>query len=243
VANFGAFVDLGGDIEGMIHVGDITNEKRLEHPKEKLAVGQIVKAQVTELDDERRRVRLSMKTLEPTSADEYIAEHKVGDVVTGRVTETHANSAKIELAEGVKGVCRIKVEEKPAAAAPAAAPAAKSSPAADVGSLSAMLAAKWKSGAVAGAGSSSSAAAAPNDPGGLRQGQVRQFPYFRAHSREKNRSNSRSCRAANAGRSRLSGGFRLVAPPKFTQPVRARTGDDCGLCRPLTVVDEPDLWS
>jgi small subunit ribosomal protein S1 len=174
VANFGAFVDLGGDIEGMIHVGDITNEKRLEHPKEKLAVGQIVKAQVTELDDERRRVRLSMKTLEPTSADEYIAEHKVGDVVTGRVTETHANSAKIELAEGVKGVCRIKVEEKPAAAA--AAPASKSSsPAADVGSLSAMLAAKWKSGAVAGGGSSSSAAAAPSDPGGLRQGQVRQF--------------------------------------------------------------------
>ena len=173
VANFGAFVDLGGDIEGMIHVGDITNEKRLEHPKEKLAVGQIVKAQVTELDDERRRVRLSMKTLEPTSADEYIAEHKVGDVVMGRVTETHANSAKIELAEGVKGVCRVKVEEKPAEAPPVAKAAAAS---ADLGSLTALLAAKWKSGTVAGASSgSSSSATAAAEPGGLRQGQVRQF--------------------------------------------------------------------
>ncbi len=174
VANFGAFVDLGGDIEGMIHVGDITNEKRLEHPKEKLTVGQVVKAQVTELDDERRRVRLSMKTLEPTSADEYIAEHKVGDIVTGRVTETHANSAKVELAEGVRGVCRVKAEEKPAAA-PASAPAAKSSPAADLGSLTAMLSAKWKSGTVSGAAAGGGAAAAPTEVAGLRQGQVRQF--------------------------------------------------------------------
>ncbi len=174
VANFGAFVDLGGDIEGMIHVGDITNEKRLEHPKEKLAVGQVIRAQVTELDDERRRVRLSMKTLEPTSADEYIAEHHVGDLVTGRVTETHANSAKVELAEGVRGVCRIKVEEKPAVAAAAGeTPAKSSSPAADVGSLSAMLAAKWKSGPAAPAASGGVPATA--DTHGLRQGQVRQF--------------------------------------------------------------------
>ena len=172
LANFGAFLDLGGDIEGMIHVGDITNEKRLEHPKEKLAVGQVVKAQVTELDDDRRRVRLSMKSLEPTSADEYIAEHKIGDVVTGRVTETHANSAKVELAEGVRGVCRVKAEEKPAVAA--STPASKPAPAADLGSLTAMLSAKWKSGTVSGAPASGSAAAAA-DPAGLRQGQVRQF--------------------------------------------------------------------
>ena len=179
VANFGAFVDLGGDIEGMIHVGDITNEKRLEHPKEKLAVGQLIRAQVTELDDERRRVRLSMKTLEPTSADEYIAEHKAGDLVTGRVVESHANSAKVELADGVRAVCRIKVEQKPPAA-PAVAPPADeasakpSSPAADVGSLSAMLAAKWKSGP-ASPPSTGGPAAAAADTHGLRQGQVRQF--------------------------------------------------------------------
>ena len=190
VANFGAFVDLGGDIEGMIHVGDITNEKRLEHPKEKLAVGQMIRAQVTELDDERRRVRLSMKLLEPTSADEYIAEHKVGDLVTGRVTETHANSAKVELAEGVRGVCRFKVEEKPAPVAVAQAPpaaakaAATSSGSADLGSLTAMLAAKWKSGSVGGGGggvtpavaaASGGSSSGSGDAGGLRHGQVRQF--------------------------------------------------------------------
>lgn len=185
LANFGAFVDLGNDIEGMIHVGDITNEKRLDHPKDKLNVGQIVKAQVTELDDERRRVRLSMKTLEPTSADEYIAEHKVGDVVTGRVIDAHGNTAKVELAEGVKGVCRLKVEEKPPAPPPpppAAEPAAPptsggGSKSADLGSLTAMLAAKWKSGAVPGgsSGSSSSPAPASSNENALRSGQVRQF--------------------------------------------------------------------
>ncbi len=194
VANFGAFVDLGGDIEGMIHVGDITNEKRLEHPKEKLTVGQVIKAQVTELDDERRRVRLSMKTLEPTSADEYIAEHKVGDVVTGRVIEAHANSAKIELAEGVRGVCRIKVEEKPVEVAPPPVPEAappppppKASGPADLGSLTAMLAAKWKAGAVSNAGPSSSAAPAapPSEPTGMRHGQVRQFKILALNPEKK----------------------------------------------------------
>ncbi|MBM3792539.1 MAG: S1 RNA-binding domain-containing protein [Acidobacteria bacterium] len=179
VANFGAFVDLGNDIEGMIHVGDITNEKRLEHPKEKLAVGQVIKAQVTELDDDRRRVRLSMKTLEPTSADEYIAEHKVGDEVTGRVIETHPNSAKVELAEGVKGVCRVKVEEKTAAASESKSSGGGS---ADVSSLSAMLSAKWKSGSVGGGGASSSAAVNEN---ALRQGQVRKFRIVALHPEKK----------------------------------------------------------
>jgi small subunit ribosomal protein S1 len=101
LAQFGAFVDLGGGIEGMIHIGDVTNEKRLNHPNEMLKMGQMVKAVVTEVDKSRRRMRLSMKALEPTSVDEFLAENKVGDTVTGRVVDISGKRIKVELGEGV----------------------------------------------------------------------------------------------------------------------------------------------
>ncbi len=103
LAKFGAFVDLGDGIEGMIHIGDISHEKRLNHPSDALKVGEIVKAQVLEADKERRRLRLGIKQLVPTSIDEYIAEHKPGDGVSGRVVDVSATRAKVELGEGRDG--------------------------------------------------------------------------------------------------------------------------------------------
>src|SRR5581483_7693312 len=82
LTNFGCFIDLGGGIDGMIHISDITREKRLNHPREALSVGQTVRAVVLEVDRERRRLKLGIKQLEPTTADEYMAEHKVGESVT-----------------------------------------------------------------------------------------------------------------------------------------------------------------
>ena len=87
IQKFGAFVQVAEGVEGMVHVGDISAEKRINHPQDVLQVGQVVKAQVLELDIEKRRLRLGMKQLIPTSLDEYIAEHKEGDVVTGRMTD------------------------------------------------------------------------------------------------------------------------------------------------------------
>ena len=139
ITQFGAFVDMGDGIEGMIHISDITNEKRLDHPKEKLTKGQTVKALVLEIDRERRRIRLGLKQLEPTTIDHYIAEHKTGEKVSGRLMDVQGNRAKVELGEGVVGICQMKAQEKQ----PVAAEAPKSS---DVGSLSAMLSAKWKQG-------------------------------------------------------------------------------------------------
>ena len=71
----------------MIHVSDISAEKRIEYPQDVLKVGQLVKAQVLAVDTAKRLLRLGMKQLVPTSVDEYIAEHKAGDVVTGRMGE------------------------------------------------------------------------------------------------------------------------------------------------------------
>ncbi|MBV9765475.1 MAG: 30S ribosomal protein S1, partial [Acidobacteriaceae bacterium] len=157
LTQFGAFVDLGEGIEGMIHISDITGEKRLNHPREKLAKGQLVKAAVLEIDQERRRVRLGMKQLEPTTVDHYISEHEPGETVSGRLVEVHGNNARVELGEGIIVTCRLRPSEEK----PALAQEAKS---ADVSSLSAMLAAKWKRGG-----------AAAESPEAARAGQVRSF--------------------------------------------------------------------
>jgi small subunit ribosomal protein S1 len=159
ITKFGAFVQLAEGIEGMVHVSEISAEKRIEHPQDVLKLGQVVKALVLELDIEKRQLRLSMKQLVPTGLDEYIAEHKVGDVVTGRLIEESGERARVELGEGIRATCRI-----------AEVAAAKEEPAADtnkvdMSSLSAMLNARWKGGPV------SSAA----KPEAARAGQIRSF--------------------------------------------------------------------
>ncbi len=139
---FGAFVELGEGIEGMVHISDITNEKRIEHPREKLVKGQKIRGVVLELDRERRRLRLGMKQLEPTTIDNYISEHQQGQTVSGRLVEVRGDHAKVELGEGVIGTCQLRLNPENATS--------ESQPkAADVSSLGAMLAAKWKQGGTA----------------------------------------------------------------------------------------------
>ena len=139
IMKFGAFVQVAEGIEGMIHVSDISAEKRINHPQDVLRVGQTVKAQVLELDVEKRRLKLGMKQLIPTSIDEYVAKHNDGDMVSGRVIEVSGNSARVELGEGIHATCIISRPKQEAANASAAAKT-------DVSSLSSMLAARWKSG-------------------------------------------------------------------------------------------------
>ena len=86
--NFGAFVQLADGVDGLVHISEITSERRLNHPSEMLRQGQIVKAQILAIDPEKRQIKLSMKQLVPGDIDEYIAEHKVGDTVSGRIVES-----------------------------------------------------------------------------------------------------------------------------------------------------------
>jgi len=165
LTKFGAFVQLAEGIEGMIHVSEISAERRINHPQEVLKSGQVVQAQVLAIDPEKRVIRLSMKQLVPTGLDEYLAEHKAGDVVTGRIIEVAGERARVELGQGIQAQCRVPREgseqsTKKEAATPAAAPLKP-----DLSSLGSMLQARWKSGA----------AASETKPEGLRTGQVREF--------------------------------------------------------------------
>src|SRR5512141_2599647 len=155
LAKFGAFVDLGDGVEGMIHIADITGEKRLNHPNEVLKQGQVVKAVVLEADKDRRRFRLGMKQLEPTSIDEYLAEHKVGETVSGRVVNVSGDRMKVELGEGVTAFAPVPEKRKEASAGAQKA---------DLSSLTSMLAQKWKSGS-----------GAADSGEGVRAGQIRSF--------------------------------------------------------------------
>lgn len=157
---FGAFVEIADGIEGLVHISEIVADRRLNHPSDVLHVGQVVKAQVLGIDTEKRQIKLSMKQLIPTSIDEYLVEHKAGDVVSGRVVEVSTGQATVELGEGIHCTCG-------AANAPSMQSAIPQTSAgkADLSSLTSLLQARWKGNAPA--------AAAKPEP--LQAGQIRSF--------------------------------------------------------------------
>ncbi len=140
LTKFGAFVQLAEGVEGMVHVSDISAEKRINQPADLLRSGQIVKAVVLAIDPAKRQMRLGMKQLVPTGLDEYIEEHKEGDVVTGRMVDDSGAQARVELGEGIFATC--KTSSKTLAAQAEEAKPGK----ADLSSLSSMLQARWKTG-------------------------------------------------------------------------------------------------
>ncbi len=156
---FGAFVQVFEGVEGMIHISEIVADRRLNHPQDALKLGQVVKAQVLELDQAKRQLKLSIKQLIPTSLEEYIADHKEGDVVTGRMVEESGDLARIELGEGVFGSYKL------APAAPATEEASGGGKV-DLSAFSSMLQARWKGGAAA-------STAVQSEP--IRAGQIRSF--------------------------------------------------------------------
>ncbi|HEY6273317.1 MAG TPA: S1 RNA-binding domain-containing protein [Terriglobales bacterium] len=161
LTKFGAFVELSEGIEGMIHIGDMSGEKRLNHPQEMFKLGQQVKAQVLEVDKEKRRVRLGVKQMAPSILDEYLAEHKEGDVVAGRLLGVSGGLARVELGEGVLATCPIATRSSAKQDAPDKSASAK----ADLSSLSSMLQARWKGGGRTG----------PSQPEAPRDGEIRSF--------------------------------------------------------------------
>jgi small subunit ribosomal protein S1 len=158
---FGAFVQITEGVEGLVHISEISAEKRLNHPQEVLKLGQRVKAQVLSIDPEKRLIRLSMKQLVPTGLDEFLAEHKAGDVVLGRVYSVSEDngSAQVEFGDGVYGVC------PPVAGGVSETYRTGDGTAGDISTLSSMLMARWKDGAAPG----------EPKPEPIRAGQIRKF--------------------------------------------------------------------
>jgi small subunit ribosomal protein S1 len=162
---FGAFVQIAEGVEGMIHVSEISPDKHIHHPQDVFRVGQVLEAQVIGVEPTRRQIKLSIKQMIPTGLDEYLAEHKVGDQVTGRILDGHGDHLRVELGEGIFATCRLP---NPVAAEAASLPtAAATKP--DLSALSAMLKKRWKTGD---AKNAEAASAKADKPGA---GQIRSF--------------------------------------------------------------------
>jgi len=158
LTKFGAFVQLTDGVEGLVHISEITADRRINHPQDILHAGQIVKAQVLAIDPEKRQIKLSIKQLIPTGLGEFLLEHKPGDIVSGRVVELAPTSALIELGEGIRVPC-------PIAAATPTAPTANTTATPDLSALTSLLSARWKG----------AAPAATRAPEPLAIGQIRNF--------------------------------------------------------------------
>ncbi len=96
---YGAFVDLGEDLEAFLHVSEISWDKNVKHPKDYIEIGQEIDVEVIEIDKENKRLRVSRKTLLPKPIEIFAQNHKVGDVVKGKVTSLTDFGAFVKIDE------------------------------------------------------------------------------------------------------------------------------------------------
>jgi small subunit ribosomal protein S1 len=83
---YGVFVDLGNDIEGFLHISEVTWDKHIKHPKDYLTVGQEIDVEVIEINSETHKLRVSLKNLLSKPFDEFTTNFKEGDIIKGKIT-------------------------------------------------------------------------------------------------------------------------------------------------------------
>lgn len=100
---YGAFVDLGNDIEGFLHISEISWDKNIKNPKDHISEGEELDVEVIEIDAKDRRLRVSLKNLLKKPFDEFKAKFKEGDVTKGVVTSVTNFGAFVRIG-GVEGL-------------------------------------------------------------------------------------------------------------------------------------------
>jgi small subunit ribosomal protein S1 len=107
ITDFGAFVEIEEGIDGLVHVSDITWSKKIRHPKDLLEKDQEVDAIITSIDPAGQRMSLSMKDITPSEWESFIATHKTGDIVRGKITRFAGFGVFAELGNELEGLCHI----------------------------------------------------------------------------------------------------------------------------------------
>ena len=105
LTEFGAFIEIEDGIDGLVHVSNLSWTKRVKHPSEVLKKGDKVKAIVLAIEPDQRRLSLGVKQLQPDSWDTFFEQHRVGDVIHGKVLRLASFGAFVEIADGVEGLC------------------------------------------------------------------------------------------------------------------------------------------
>jgi small subunit ribosomal protein S1 len=107
LTEFGAFVEVEEDIDGLIHISDMSWSKRIKHPSEVLKKGDKVEAMVLNIDAENQRLSLGLKQLATDIWDDFFSRHHVGDTVEGKVVRMTNFGAFVELDEGIEGLIHV----------------------------------------------------------------------------------------------------------------------------------------
>ncbi|MEE2776061.1 MAG: 30S ribosomal protein S1 [Acidobacteriota bacterium] len=107
LTDFGAFVEITEEIDGLIHVSDMSWTKRVKHPSEVLDKGDDVRARITSIDVDNQRVSLSIKEFLPNEWQDFIDDHMVGDTVEGRVVNITDFGLFVDIYEGLEGLAHI----------------------------------------------------------------------------------------------------------------------------------------
>ncbi|GAB1613135.1 MULTISPECIES: 30S ribosomal protein S1 [Mammaliicoccus] len=105
IANFGAFIDLGG-VDGLVHVSELSHN-HVKTPDEVVQVGDNVKVKVRAVDREAERISLSIKDTLPSPFEQIESEFNVGDIVPGKVVRLAQFGAFVEIAAGLQGLVHI----------------------------------------------------------------------------------------------------------------------------------------
>jgi small subunit ribosomal protein S1 len=113
LTEFGAFVQITEEIDGLIHVSDMSWTKRVKHPSEVVKKGDSLKARITNIDVENQRVSLSIKDFLPNEWESFVAETRVGDTVTGRVVNVTDFGLFVDIYDGLEGLAHVSEIDVP----------------------------------------------------------------------------------------------------------------------------------
>jgi len=107
LTDFGAFVEIEEGLEGLIHISDFSWDRRIGHPGEVLREGERVKVKILSIDAKEKRMALGLKQVKPDPWEELLREHKVGDVISGKVEEITDFGVFVNLAPGIDGFIHV----------------------------------------------------------------------------------------------------------------------------------------
>jgi len=107
LTDFGAFVEVEEGIDGLIHISDMSWNRRLKHPNEVLKKGDTVQARVINVDGDNQRLSLSIKEFLPNEFDNFARGHNLGDEILGTVAKITDFGLFIRVADGVEGLAHV----------------------------------------------------------------------------------------------------------------------------------------
>ncbi|MGI8468907.1 MAG: 30S ribosomal protein S1 [Pyrinomonadaceae bacterium] len=107
LTDFGVFVEIEPGVDGLVHVSDIAHSKKIKHPKDVLKKGDEVEAVITKIDSRDHRLSLSIKELVPSAWEAFVATHRPGDIVRGKISRFAGFGVFVELGDELEGLCHI----------------------------------------------------------------------------------------------------------------------------------------